>query len=306
MSVNLQNVAIQEFMDDVLHALKELNYSDDILAAHAANGGLIKRNITGEILNAPNYGDGFMVDRGAATSVIAAQEISKERKQTTFDNKVFLTYTDIFAQQDVNFDDLQELKKTCIDAKTREDNQFLIDKLASETYNTDATDTNAGYVFGTSTVPEVGSVDLLKRVKRIFDKKGVPTENRIALINDAFEEQLFEDEKFINSDYASKKVLVDGKLTNFMGITFVKVGNKVNTVNGKVYGLPLDNANDTVDCFFYETTGVVPGFRAVADRNIDVQWEQERQSWGAAVTTSGGCLIRQPARVIKVVVDNSL
>jgi len=306
MSVGLNQVAIDQFIDEVSHALKEITYSDQLLEKHTANGGKIKRNIVGELLKAPNYGDVFMGTKGNPTEEITASTISKERKQTSFDDKVLLVYIDEFSQQEINWSDLEAHKEALIDAKMREDNQFVIDKLAAETYNTDPEDISAGYVLGTTGAPEIGSVDTLRKVKKIMDDKGVPTKGRVACVNPAFVEQLLQDEKFISNDYTNKKVLVDGQLTSFMGFNFIELGNKVDPVTSREYGLPRDGASSTVECFFYQTSGVLPGFRAMADRPVNVDWENNRQSHSVVITTSGGCLIRQPATIVKVVVDNSL
>lgn len=207
MSIYLSDVAITEY-EAMVHAVYQ---SEGFKMRDAMR---TKMNVTGSTVQFPKQGKGLAQQKATQDDVVP-MNINYDPITLTLANWHAAEYSDIFDQAEVNFDDLKELSRASAMAIGRRSDQLAIDALAaSGTANTIAAG-GTGFTYAKYLT-----------MNHFFSSIGVSrSERRYVAITAAAEEDILNDDKFINRDYTTSNLLSDGRLDGktVMGYTWIVI-----------------------------------------------------------------------------------
>lgn len=239
MSQNLTNAKIIKFTDDVQNELKI--QKSQIVDVLRSNGMLYKTAVKGDSVNFPLYGSFEMKDRGAHESQVLPDNPFSGRKTFTLKNYVSLIQTDVFAQEEVDFDEEKQVVKQIAGAMARSRDKAMIEVLNSipTTPNKGNTNFDTAYQIAVSGTTGM-SVDKILKLQEYYDTFGLQQEGRLLFIDPQSRTQLLKEEEFKNFDYNTQKVLQEpGMEHKFLGFRIVVVSDNYSEAGVKIGGLPL-------------------------------------------------------------------
>ena len=179
-------------------------------------------------------------------------------------------YTDLFANADVNFSEVNELATIIAQSLGRRSDQLILDALATTT-------TAAVGATGTAL-----SLDTLLAAKKALDKTGVPSDGRVFVIESKGMEDLLKTTQITSSDYTTVKALVAGDVNTFAGFKFIQIADRVE-------GGISDNGTDFTG-YAYHSRAV--GFGKNIDIKTKAEWVAQKQSWlSVGNLKAGACMI---------------
>lgn len=299
--MTISQVAITEFKKEVAEALKA---ESKLLGFLKSKGCLMDMAFEGETIKMPFATNLNTVARGAYGSDVNVQRQNFNHKTANLVDYTLVGGIDDFEKVLVNFNSSDQLKKTIVNAIDLRKDQILIDKFNSLTYAAEPAQ-GQGHEVSTIAQPSVFDVDFLLDLMTKFDEANVPEEGRCILINARAKRQLMADPKYTSSDYASHKVLVDGKLVGFAGFDLQTIQNEDR--DGEFYGLPEDNVNVQSTLFAFHTSALYPVFSALEHSSqMEIERDVKSRQWIYALDTRGGCLVTDENKVFKIVLDNSV
>lgn len=210
MSIYLTDVAVTEY-DAMVKAVYQAE------GFKMRNTMRTKTNVTGSTVQFPVQGKGLAQQKATQDDVVP-MNIDYDPVTVTLANWHAAEYSDIFDQAEVNFDDLKEIARAAAMAIGRRSDQIAIDALAaSGTTNTIAAG-GTGFTYAKYLT-----------MNKFFSQIGVSrSERRFVVINAAAEEDLLNEDKFINRDYTTANLLSDGRLDgkSVMGYTWIVIPNQ--------------------------------------------------------------------------------
>lgn len=221
MSIHLTDVAITEF-DAMVKAVYQAE------GFKLRNTMRTKSGVTGSTVQFPVQGKGLAQQKATQDDVVP-MNLNYDPITVTLANWHAADYSDIFDQQEVNFDDLREIARAAAMAIGRRSDQIAIDALAGS---------------GTSNTVAAGGVgftyDKYLAMNKYFSQIGVSrSERRYVVINAAAEEDLLNEAEFINRDYTNSMLLSDGRLDGktVMGYTWIVIPDmdEGGVTSGKAY-----------------------------------------------------------------------
>lgn len=276
MTASLRDVAIQQFRDkfQLLYAAKR-EVTDTTLEV---------RNVIGDAYKWPQMGSTPMILRGASSSIIPASDVSHPRIDTTFDNFVLNTPTDIFDQAEVNADERSMLAIRHVEAAGRRQDQFVIDALNASSAVT--------IVDGGTNL----TVEKLREAANNLNTQNVPKADRTILIHADQLDSLLGETEVTSSDFNVIKALVQGDINTFLGFKFIVLGNRDDEG-----GLPKTGNIRT--CFVYHKMAV--GMAWSLNPMINVTWENLLQSWVAISRLRAGASALQDFGIVKIDCDET-
>lgn len=245
MSQNLTQAKIIKFTDDVQNELKVSK--SQIVDVLRSGGMLYKTSVKGDSVNFPVYGSFEMKDRGAHESQILPDNPYIGRKSFTLKNYVSLIQTDVFAQEEVDFDEEKQVVKQIAGAMARSRDKAMIDVLnnVSTTTLKEFTNFDAAYNMAEATLTGM-TVEKIRKLQEYYDTFGLPQEGRLLFIDPQSRTQLLREEEFKNFDYNTQKVLQSpGMEHTFLGFRIITVSDNFNESGTKIGGLPLGGASNT-------------------------------------------------------------
>ena len=204
--------------------------------------------------------------------------------------------TDIFDQQEVNFDEKQELAQTIANAIGRREDQIVIDALTAVTFAaTNDEDPDTGRVFDDSATTNF-TLDLVRKAKGHLDDIESPDEERYIVLRALALQKLLEDDEVTSADYNTVRALVNGDLDTYMGFKFLKIGTRAEG------GLP-GAVNDRVAYAFHKSA---IGHAIGLDMKTTVDWVPERTSWLCNCIYKAGAISREPQGIVKLQYDEAV
>lgn len=221
MSINLSNVAITEF-NAMLHQVFQGQGFKMRGTVRTAN------NVTGDTYKFPKQGKGLAVQK-ASQDDVSPMNLSYEHATASLENWIASEYSDIFDQAEVNFDEMRALAKAVSMCIGRRMDQIVIDALAAS---------------GTANSVAAGGVGFTYAkylaLNAYFSQIGVSRdERRYVVINSAAEQDLLNEDKFINRDFTNNQLLSDGRLDGkeVMGYTWIVIPDNAEggVTSGKAY-----------------------------------------------------------------------
>lgn len=268
--------------NNILNTLEIKSFEAEVHQAYQEEGNQLSactrfRRIPGNKTQFPILGTLAAAERIIGTPVVATnQSASAVEVQTT--KYSVAQWTDIFLASEVNFDAKQESAKAVAMAAGRKVDQIIIDAL--ETYSGSYTNTVATSIGGSNTSLNVAK---LAAATKKLDLNGVPMTDRYGVIHVNAHHGLTQETTVASSDYNSKRVLENGRISNYYGWNFKVVGNMADEA-----GLTL-STNDRHNYFLHKSAlGCVMGMEI----SVDIQYHQE---YGAHLVT---CFFSAGAKII--------
>lgn len=276
MSKTLSSVAVTEFDSMVKQAYQGMGLLKGCTT--------IRNNVVGDTYKFRRMGKGLANQKSTA-DLVTPMDVDHEFKTAILANWNAPEYTDIFDQQEVNFDEKQELANVVAGALGRRTDQIVIDSLDASTPLT-------------TTVP-AGATNLT--IAKTIDAKvelvdqGVSEQDLFAVIEAQGLGGLLNDEKATSSDYQNVKALVNGDINTLNGFHFKVIETR--TEGG------LTEAANIVDSWFFARSAA--GLAIGIDMKTDIDWIAERTAWLTNGMLKGGAVVRDEGGLVKVQYDKT-
>jgi hypothetical protein len=168
----------------------------------------------------PKYGTLMAVERVVGTPLVSENQTTAKVSVNTTRYSVS-TYSDIFLQNEVNFDDRAEAAYAVAAAANRKMDAVIIAALEAQR--------TAGYSYsvatgigGTATNLNVAKI---AKCAEIYDKGNIKGSDRNLLVHSNNFHAFTQDIKVASSDYNSQKVLTTGNLGAYYGFNITKLGD---------------------------------------------------------------------------------
>ena len=271
MSKTLSSVAVIEFDSMVKHAYQGMGLMKPAVT--------IRNNVVGDTYKFRRMGKG-LANQKSTSDLVTPMDVAHEFKIASLSNWNAPEYTDIFDQQDVNFDEKQELASTIAGALGRRCDQLVIDAMNSS--NPDAADIAHGRL--------ALSMNKVIEAQVALRKNGVQNANLYAAVNSAGLGGLLKDEKATNADYQTIKALVTGDVNSLAGFTFIILEDR--TEGG------LTVAENVVDSWFFQKDAV--GLAIGIDMKTSIDYVPERTSYLCNGMLKAGSVVRDNGGLVKV------
>jgi len=246
-----------------------------------------RSGIVGSTHRFPVMGKGIAQQRTYQTDV-TPMNVGHQNKTALLEPWLAPEYTDIFAQQQVNFDERRELVKVVAGAMGRRRDQIMIDNaLVPAVTNQVAVAVGGNNAF---------NVPKMRRAKRIMDANGVPSENRHMAISAVSLEQLLGTTQATSIDYNSVRALVNGDINSYLGFNIHLIDDR------QEGGLPLAGNIRTVFAWHYDAVGVAIGM----EEQTDINYIPEKVSWLVTGKFLGGAINIDDTGIVQIAADESV
>ena len=276
MSKFLSSVAKKEFDSEVKKAFQGMGL---------LRGAVTQRNnVVGDTYNFRRIGKG-LANQKSTSDLVTPMDVEHFLIPCILQNWNAPEYTDIFDNQEVNFDERAELAGTIAMALGRRLDQIIIDAMDASTPGT------PGVLPGAANL----TVAKLTDASTQLTDKGVPSGDRCIAINAAGLEGLLNDTTATSVDYNSVRALVSGELNSYVGF-MIKV------IETRDEG-GLSVAANIVDAWAFHRTAV--GLAIGIDMKTSVDWVPERTSWLSNGMMKAGSAIRDEDGLVKVQYDQT-
>ena len=275
MSKTLSSVAVTEFDALVKQAYQGMGKLKPAVTQ--------RNNVVGDTYKFRRMGKG-LANQKSTSDLVTPMDVAHEFKTATLTNWNAPEYTDIFDQQDVNFDEKNELAFTIAGALGRRSDQLAIDAMDASTPLTSTVPTTVG---GAGT-----NLNMAKIIKAQVElrNQGVPNSELFACIEALGLGGLLNDNTATSIDYQAAKALVSGEINTYVGFEFVILESRK---EGR-----LTEAANVVDSWFFQRPAV--GLAIGIDMRTDVDWVAERTSWLCNGMLKAGSVVRDEGGLVKV------
>jgi len=226
-------------------------FDAEVKQAYQASAVLVpavrqRRGIEGSTAKFPKVGKGVATLRIPQTDVTPLN-VDFSQVTATMEDWNAAEYSDIFMQQEVNFDDRKEVVRVVANTIGRRQDQLIID--AAEASGTSLTVANS--IGGANTDLNVAK---LREAKKLLDANNVPPQDRHIILHANNLSALLSETAVTSSDFNTVKALVSGELNTYLGFTFHVLGDRTEG------GLSKDGSNDrTVIAFHKDALGYAEG-----------------------------------------------
>jgi hypothetical protein len=276
MSKSLSSVAKKEFDTEVKQAYQGTGMLRDCVTT--------RNNVVGDTYNFRKMGKGLANQKSTA-DLVTPMDVSHALIPAILQNWNAPEYTDIFDQQDVNFDERRELAQAIAKALGRRLDQIVIDAMDAST----------------PTIPDITvatnlAVSTLIAASTALTDLGVPNDGRRAMaINAAGLEGLLKDETATSADYAALKALVKGDINSYVGFN-------IKIIETRAEGGLTVNTN-IVDAWAFHQDSI--GLAIGIDLKTSVDWVPERTSWLSNGMMKAGSAVRDLDGLVRVQYDQT-
>lgn len=279
MSVNLPNNFIAQFDAEVKQAYQGMS--------KLMNCARVRHGVVGSTIRFPKMGKGLATPRVYQADVVP-MNVAHTNATATLNPFIAAEYTDIFAQQQVNFDEKRELVKVVAGALGRRLDQMIItDALVASGVNTVAIGV------GGSNAMNVGK---LRAMGAVLDAKGVPMEGRHIAISSVAKQQLLGSVQVTSSDYNGVRALVNGDVDSFLGFKFYLIEDRTEG------GLPIAGNNRSVFAWHTDAVGLGIGI----DMRTEINYIPEKTSWLVTGMLLGGAINVDDDGIVSATIDESV
>lgn len=169
----------------------------------------------------PKYGTLMAVERVVGTPLVSENQTTAKVSVNTTRYSVS-TYSDIFLQNEVNFDDRAEAAYAVAAAANRKMDAVIIAALEAQRTGAGYTNSVATGIGGTATNLNVAKI---AKCAEIYDKSNIKGSDRNILVHSNNFHAFTQDIKVASSDYNSQKVLTTGNLGSYYGFNITKLGD---------------------------------------------------------------------------------
>ena len=259
--------------NNILNTLEVKEFEKEVHQSYQEEGNSLAectrfRRINGNKTQFPILGTLAAAERVIGTPVVATNQAASAVEISTTKYSV-AQWTDIFLQGEVNFDAKQESAKAVAMAAGRKVDQVVIDALEANIGS--YTNVVATSIGGTNTNLNVAK---LAEATKKLDINGVPDMDRYGIIHTNSHHSFTQETTVASSDYNNQRVLKDGKIADYYGYKFKKIGNLADEA-----GLAL-STNDRRNFFFHKSAiGLVMGMEI----KVEIEYHQD---YGAHLVTA--------------------
>lgn len=276
MSKHLSSVANTEFDSEVKQAYQGMGKLRGTVTA--------RYGVVGDTYKFRKMGKGLAQQRPAPSSDVTPMDISHTQPTATLTNWYAPEYTDIFDQQEVNFDEQRELAQTIAGALGRRDDQIIIDAIddttsIAGTVSEDTGGTNSGL-----------NVAKERNAKRLLDAKGVPSGDRFLIHTAAQLEDLLGETEATSSDFNTVKALVQGDIDTFVGFKHILLEDRDEG------DIPDESSEQRA--FAYHKAAV--GYACGIDVRQETNYIPEKVSWLANGMLKCGAVGRDADGIVEI------
>lgn len=270
MSASLSAAAQQLFDSEVKHAFQTAGGLKDSVTQ--------RNNVIGDIYKFRSMGKG-LANQKATSADVVAMAVAHALVSCTLQNWNAPEYTDIFDDNEVNFDEKTELQQTIAMALGRRRDQLILDAMDAATADTVIAHGSAGLTLAK-----------LITASKSLTALGVPSGDRhIAVSADGLED-LLGVTQVTSSDYNSVRALVSGELNTFMGFQF-------HVIETRAEG-GLDVASSVREGFAWHKTAI--GLATGIDITAKVDWVPQKTSWLCNGLMRAGAAVRDTAGLVSI------
>lgn len=279
MSINLSNAAVQQFDDLVKHE-------------YQARGRLrkfvtLRTGVTGDTYSFTRMGQGI-ANQKATQADVTPMNIDHNRQAATLQRWLAPEYTDIFDNDEVNFDEMSELATTIAKALGRREDQIIIDIMNGGTYGTSPSGADQGLDIVTGAAGL--TVTKLREVNKRFQDLEIEDGDKHIAVTPKGLEDLLGDSEVTSSDFNTVKALVNGELNTFLGMQFHILGTRTEG------GLPVS----TDQRAFAWHRGAIGYAVGNIDMMTKVDWVAQKTSWLSNGMLRSGAVIRENAGITRI------
>lgn len=276
MSKTLSSVAVTEFDSMVKQAYQGMGILKGCVT--------IRNNVVGDTYKFRRMGKG-LANQKSTSDLVTPMDVAHEFKTAILSNWNAPEYTDIFDQQEVNFDEKQELANVVAGALGRRTDQLVIDAMDA------STPLPPDIVAGGKNLTIAKLIDAQVALR----DQGVPNSDLFGAINAGGLDGLLNDEKATNSDYQNVKALVQGDVDTLVGF-------KIKIIESRDEG-GISQTGNIVDSWFFHRAAV--GLAIGIDMKTSIDWIAERTAWLTNGMMKGGSVVRDEGGLVKVQYDET-
>lgn len=276
MSVNLSNVFITQFEADVHQVFQSEGFQLKSAVRY-------KDNVVGATVQFPVMGKG-LASQKPYQSDVTPMNVQYTPVTVNLQNWVASDYTDIFAQQKINWDDRYELVKCSGMAIGRRCDQMIIDALANSGTTLNIPDGGTGFDYEDKFLAGFAML-----------RANAATQNVYCAINATAEKQLLEQAQLTQSFYIDRKPLtVDGfQQMTIMGVTFIVIPD--NTEGG----IPV--AGGVATCFMWARDAM--GIGVGIDKRTEINYIPQKTSWLVTSLFAANAVAVDPTGIVEIEID---
>lgn len=252
----------------------ELAYDSEVKRTYSQNFFLrdkvySKGNIIGKSIYFNKVGK-LIASKHNPYADVTAGDPGYERVMATFESYEAPVYMDKPKDYEFTWDEGVIASELSADAIARRLNQTIIDSIAKTT-TTAIGDATLGL-----------TATMLRKAKKIFDKKSVPMGERYILHTADQLEQLLSETDSTSSDFVTLKSLEKGEIKHFLGFEFVMISDMVE--GGLPSGVKEDKIFNTALAFHKRSVGfAMPKGKEITTSK---DWIPEKRSWLAVAEAS--------------------
>ena len=235
-------------------------------ASRALAGLVREKSIDGDTVKFNKLGKGVASVRTPQSDVVP-MSLAYSLVTATMTDYIAAEYSDIFNQSHVGFSDRQELVQAVGNAIGRRMDQVVIDALDASTAVAVANTVQNDGSSGSATDLNVGK---LRAAKEALDTNNVPPSDRVLLIHAANLSALIGNTEVQSSEFNEVRALVDGSLSQFLGMRIVVIGDRDEG------GLTKDGSNDR-SCYAFHKNAL--GMGISMNQKSEVNYVPEKTSF---------------------------
>ena len=285
MTIELNKAAVTLFEQQVKKVYQE---------GYSLRGLVREKSIPGnKEIQFPVMGQGIARQKGIHDDVIPS-DVKHDPVKAVMQNWHAADYTDIFQNNQVNFDEITELADILKMACGRRMDKILIDAMAAAT----PAETIAASVGSNTNMNYEKFLDAMTAL----DNSGVPEEGRTIIMNHRAYGSLLRDDEFINSDYGQMRLdtTSQGNKKPYLRFNIVTIADRVET-DGSRTGLP--KATNDVTLFAFHRDAVGLGLNL--DLRSEVNYIPNKLATLSTVFFSCGAVVIDPKGLVKVTVTQA-
>lgn len=277
MSVNLTNVFITEFESDVHQVFQ----SEGFQLKEAVR---YKSNVVGKTAVFPVMGKG-LANQKPFQSDVTPMNVAYTPVSVNLQDWVAPEYTDIFAQQKINWDDRFELVKCSGMAIGRRCDQMIIDALVnSGTANIIPFVVGQGFDYQNAFLAAFKLLRQNAAVQEVY-----------CAISATAESQLLQQAQLTNTFFVDRKPLALNGFSRLsvMGVTFIVIPDNVEG------GLPVVGNDQTCFMFAKQSMGIAVGI----DKRTEINYVPQKTSWLVNSLFSANSVAIDATGIVEIHID---
>lgn len=281
MSINLDQVLVKKFENELIQSFQDggTGLRNTVRMRDARGAEKVQFQVLGKMT---------AQERGAIHTDIPLQDAGYTPKVATVKNYVVSEMTDIFLNNQVGFDERQELVTAMNWALSRRIDQIVLDAIDTATISKTVADTISGSA-------DNMTVDALADAARQLGSD-VPDNDRHVIMHDNGFYHFIQENEVASTDFNINKALAEGRAPQYLGFNIHKMGDRDEG------GLPVPSSNHRTS---YAWQKLAIGLAVNMEPRIMVDWEPSKGAHRVTGYLSAGAVVIQEDGVVEITTDES-